>query len=63
MHGAFRGFDAARFLKSSLSELLPANENIDIAARIRNDNSSFVEHVRPIRSVTKERRLDGFARK
>ena len=35
------------------------NGNIDIGAIIRNDNSIVVEHVRPINSVTQERRSNG----
>ena len=42
-----------------ISMLLFGNGNIDIGARIRNDNSSVLEHVRSINSVTTERRLNG----
>ena len=48
------------FLKSTLSELLFRNGNIDIETRIRNDNSSVVEHVHSINAVAKGRRLNGF---
>ena len=51
---------AARFLKSTQSGLLFGNGNVDIGARIRNGNSSVVGHVRPINSVTKERRSGVF---
>ena len=56
----FRGFDAARFLKSALEELLFGNENVDIETRIRNDNSSVVAHVHSIGPIAKERGFDGF---
>ena len=35
------------------------NGNIDIETRFRNGNSSVVEHVHSINSVTKERRPNG----
>ena len=56
----FHGLYRALFLKSMLSELLDVDENVDIVARIRNDNSSVVDHVHSIKSVTRGRRLDGF---
>ena len=55
-----RGCDTAHFFKSMLTELLFGNGNVDIGARIRNDNSSVVEHVHSINSFKKERRLNGF---
>ena len=57
---ASRGTDTDRSPTSTLSELLFGNWNIDIEARIRDDNSGVVEHVRPINSVTKGRRSHGF---
>ena len=39
--------------------LLSRGGGIDISTWIRNDNSSVVEHVRSINSVTKERALHG----
>ena len=59
IQAAFRGLDTPRFLKSTLSEFLFGNGSIEIETRIRNDNSSDVEHVHPIKSVTQERRLNG----
>ena len=56
----FHGFGAARCLKSMLSELLFGNDNTDIVTRIRNDNSSAVEHAHSINSAAKYRRLNGF---
>ena len=52
---ASRGFDASRFLKCTISEILFGNGNIDIATRIRNDNSIVVERSH----VTEDRRSNG----
>ena len=60
IQAAYRGFDTSRFVKSALSEIMSGNENVEIVARIRNDNPSVVEHVRSINSVSKARRLNGF---
>ena len=57
---ALLGFDTARSLKITLSELLLGNGNVDISTRIRYDNSSVVENVHPIKSVTKEHMANGF---
>ena len=43
-----------------LSELLFGIGNVDKETRLRNGNSSVVELVRPINSVTMERRMGGF---
>ena len=42
-----------------LAELLFGNENIDIGAMIRNDNSIVVENVHTVNSVTKNRMING----
>ena len=60
IRAAFRGFPTTRFLKSTLSELMFGNGNVGISPRIRNDNSSVVEHVHSINAVTKERRSNAF---
>ena len=60
IQGAFRGFDTARFLKSTLAELIFGNENIAIETGIRSDNSSVVVRAHSISSVKKGRRLNGF---
>ena len=57
IQSAFRGFDTALFLGSMIE--VPPFGNVDIATRIRNDNSIVAEHVHPINSVTNERRLNG----
>ena len=51
---------AARFLKSTRSGRLLGNENEQIDTRIRNDNSSVVEHVHSINADAKDRWLNGF---
>ena len=54
------GFGTSRFLKKrTLSELLFGNEKVEIETRIRNDNASVVERVRPINSLDNERRSNG----
>ena len=57
---SFLGFDTARFVKSTLYGLVSGNGIVEIETSTRNDNSSVVEHVHSINSVTKERRSDGF---
>ena len=52
--------EMTRFLKSLLERLLFGCANFDISTRIRNGNSSFIEHARSINSITAERRLNGF---
>ena len=54
-----RGCDAARFLKIML-ELLVGTGDIDIEKRIRNGNTSVVEHARSINSAAEARRSNGF---
>ena len=61
MQAAMRGPGAARFLKTTLEELLFGNGDIGIEARIRNGNSSVVEHAHSINSVEKDRRPIGCA--
>ena len=53
------GLDTSRPLKSMSPELLFGNGNVDVATRIRIDNSIVVEHVHSIYSVSKERRSNG----
>ena len=50
----------ARFVKSMSAGLMFGNENAQIETGMRNDNSSAVDHVHSIRSVTKDRRSNGF---
>ena len=57
IQAAFHGFDTARLLKSTLGGMVFGNENIEVVARIRNDNSSVAEHVHSINSIAKGRRL------
>ena len=45
------------FSKSSVSELLIGNGNVDIGAEIRNDNPSVAARVHSIKSVSKVRRM------
>ena len=56
---AFHGVDTARFLQGTLAVLHSGNTNIDIGARIQNDNSIVVAHVLPINSASQERRPNG----
>ena len=60
IRAAFRGFPTTRFLKSTLSELMFGNGNVGISPRIRNDNSSVVEHVHSINAVRQGRMFNGF---
>ena len=46
IQAAFRGFDTVLFLRSLLAGLLIGNENVDVWAKVRNDNPIVVEHVR-----------------
>ena len=55
----FRGFDTARFLKSTLSALLFGDGNRSIWARMPSDNSSVVGNALSINSATKERMSNG----
>ena len=59
IRGASHVSDTALPPKSMLEELLVGYDNVDIEKRIRHDNSIFVEKVRPIYSITKERRSNG----
>ena len=52
--------DTALFLKSTLDGLLFGSGNVEIETRIRNDNSSVVEHVRSINSDSQDRMSNGF---
>ena len=60
MHSALRGFDTSRFLESMSASLMFGNGNVEIDTGIRSDNAVVVDHVRPINSVTKERRSNVF---
>ena len=59
IQAAFRGFDTARFLKSTIVGLY-GNWDVDIETGVRNDNPIVLEHVRPTNSVTKGSSLNGF---
>ena len=59
IQSAFRGFDTARFVKSTLSGLICGNENVAIETRMRNGKPIVVEHLRSINPITKERRQNG----
>ena len=50
----------AVFVKSTISELLFGNDNVDIETRILNGNSSVVEHVHSINYVANGRTSHGF---
>ena len=56
----FYGFDAARFIKEMLAELLFGNVGCSINTYVRNDNSDAVYHMGSMNTVTNEKRLNGF---
>ena len=56
----FYGFDAARFIKEMLAELLFGNVGCSINTYVRNDNSDAVYHMESMNTVTNEKRLNGF---
>ena len=60
---ARRGFDTDRFVKSISAGLLFRNGNVDVETSILNDNSSVVEHVRPISAFEGERQLNVLLRR
>ena len=56
---ARRGFYTEIVLGSLLVEVLWRNANADDGGEVRSDNSSVVEHVHSVSSVTKERMSGG----